>query len=60
MILFARAMEDWFGNGGEVFDFTIGDEAFKNALGCVRTPMYRFLLTGSTRAPARIAEHADA
>jgi len=60
MIMFARAMEDWFDSGGEVFDFTIGDEAFKSALGCVRTPMYGFALTGSARAPARIAEHADA
>lgn len=41
MIMFARAMEEWFGSGGEVFDFTIGDEAFKTALGCTRTPMVR-------------------
>jgi CelD/BcsL family acetyltransferase involved in cellulose biosynthesis len=61
MIMFARAMEDWFGrNRGGLFDFTIGDEAFKSALGCVRTPMYRFLLTGGMHAPARVAEHADA
>lgn len=43
MIMFARAMEEWFGNGGEIFDFTIGDEPFKTALGCARTPMHRFL-----------------
>ncbi|HEY3145287.1 MAG TPA: GNAT family N-acetyltransferase [Dongiaceae bacterium] len=60
MIMFARVMDDWFGNGGAIFDFTIGDEAFKSALGCARTPMYRFLLGGEMRAPARLAEHADA
>lgn len=43
MITFARVMEDWFGNGGGIFDFTIGDEAFKSALGCTQTPMVRFL-----------------
>jgi CelD/BcsL family acetyltransferase involved in cellulose biosynthesis len=53
MIMFARAMEDWFGSGGEVFDFTIGDEAFKTALGCARTPMHRFLHARS--AAPRIA-----
>lgn len=42
MIMFDGVMRDWFGNGGKVFDFTIGDEAFKTALGCRRTGMLRF------------------
>mgnify|MGYP000949867055 FL=1 len=42
MIMFDDAMRDWFGSGGAVFDFTIGDEAFKAAFGCRRTAMLRF------------------
>lgn len=34
------AIAAWAEEGGEVFDFTIGDEAFKAAFGCRRTPMY--------------------
>jgi CelD/BcsL family acetyltransferase involved in cellulose biosynthesis len=60
MIMFARAMDDWFGSGGAIFDFTVGDEAFKSALGCARTPMYRFLLGGAIRAARREVEHVDA
>jgi CelD/BcsL family acetyltransferase involved in cellulose biosynthesis len=51
MIMFAQAMEHWFEDGGEVFDFTIGDEAFKTALGCKRTPMHGLSQLGN--APAR-------
>lgn len=61
MIMFARAMEEWFGNGGEVFDFTIGDEAFKSALGCTRTPMVRFLQSSAApRIAPALAEAGDA
>ena len=42
MIMFDDAMRDWFGSGGAVFDFTIGDEAFKAAFGCRRTAMLCF------------------
>ena len=41
-LLFDRAMAHWFESGGAIFDFTIGDEAFKTAFGCVRRPMLRF------------------
>jgi len=34
------AIAAWAEEGGTVFDFTIGDEAFKAAFGCRRTPMY--------------------
>jgi CelD/BcsL family acetyltransferase involved in cellulose biosynthesis len=61
MIMFATAMDDWFAGGGEVFDFTIGDEPFKGALGCERTPMYRFSHVGAkTRLAPELAECADA
>lgn len=56
MIMFAKAMEHWFEGGGGTFDFTIGDEAFKSALGCERTPMHRFLLVGANKR--RTARHA--
>ncbi len=48
MILFDRAMAHWFSGGGRVFDFTIGDEAFKAELGAERTPMLRFRLPGDS------------
>lgn len=42
MIMLDRAMADWFGGGGAVFDFTIGDEPFKAAFGAHRSRMLRF------------------
>ena len=51
-IMFDRVMEHWVDGGGEVFDFTIGDEAFKGALGCSRVPMHeivRMPMTGMGR-----------
>jgi len=61
MIMFARAMGHWFDGGGEIFDFTIGDETFKSALGCERTPMYRFVQIGArARIEPAMADRADA
>jgi len=62
MIMFAKAMEHWSETGGEVFDFTIGDEAFKAGLGCERTPMRGFAQAGGVKAriAADLAERADA
>ena len=34
------AISAWADEGGDVFDFTVGDEAFKAAFGCRRTQMY--------------------
>ncbi len=48
MILFDFAMRDWFADGGKVFDFTIGDEAFKTAFGCRRTAMLGFRRDGAS------------
>lgn len=39
LLIMDLAIEAWAEQGGEVFDFTIGDEPFKSAFGCVRTPM---------------------
>ncbi len=62
MIMFAHAMGDWFENGGDIFDFTIGDEAFKAALRCKRTPMHRFSQLGnaSARGELVMADGGDA
>jgi CelD/BcsL family acetyltransferase involved in cellulose biosynthesis len=62
MIMFDRAMAHWFEGGGEIFDFTIGDEAFKAGLGCARTPMYRVLhdARADTRTSPDMVECADA
>lgn len=55
MILFERAMDAWFAAGGEVFDFTIGDEPFKSALGCIRTPLFRLGRAATPRGAAYLA-----
>lgn len=36
------AMGDWASGGGEIFDFTIGDEAYKGDFRCDKRPMYEF------------------
>lgn len=43
MIMFDRVIEHWFDGGGQIFDFTIGDEAFKTGFGCTRSPMHEIV-----------------
>lgn len=43
------AMAHWAESGGGVFDFTVGDEPFKAAFACRRTPMFR-LQEANTKA----------
>lgn len=38
------AMSAWAAEGGQVFDFTIGDEPFKAGFGCLPTAMHEFCL----------------
>lgn len=38
------AMSAWAAEGGQVFDFTIGDEPFKAGFGCVSAAMHEFRL----------------
>jgi CelD/BcsL family acetyltransferase involved in cellulose biosynthesis len=40
LLIMDRAIQAWAAEGGEIFDFTIGDEPFKSKFGCKRTPMY--------------------
>ena len=42
-IMFDRVMEHWFDGGGQIFDFTIGDEPFKAGFCCTRSPMHEFV-----------------
>ena len=42
ILILDLAMADWASEGGKVFDFTIGDERFKNVFRCKRTPMFKF------------------
>jgi CelD/BcsL family acetyltransferase involved in cellulose biosynthesis len=39
-----RVMAAWATEGGKAFDFTIGDEPFKEDFGCTRTTMHEFRL----------------
>jgi CelD/BcsL family acetyltransferase involved in cellulose biosynthesis len=45
LLLYDGMIADWINEGGDVFDFTIGDEPFKTDFGTHRTPM-----SGLTRA----------
>ncbi|KHF25081.1 GNAT family N-acetyltransferase [Solemya velum gill symbiont] len=38
------AMGDWVSGGGKIFDFTIGDEAYKKNFRCDKSPMYEFMV----------------
>ncbi len=40
LMLYDRMIHDWATNGGEVFDFTIGDEPFKRDFGTIPTRMF--------------------
>jgi CelD/BcsL family acetyltransferase involved in cellulose biosynthesis len=40
LLIFERVITYWAQAGGEVFDFTIGDEPYKGELGCTSTPMF--------------------
>ena len=42
LLIFQRVIAWWAQAGGEVFDFTIGDEPYKRELGCASTPMFAF------------------
>jgi CelD/BcsL family acetyltransferase involved in cellulose biosynthesis len=44
LLVLDQVMAEWASGGGEVFDFTIGDEPFKAGFGCTRTSMHEFRL----------------
>jgi CelD/BcsL family acetyltransferase involved in cellulose biosynthesis len=48
-------MEDWMARAGTCFDFTIGDESFKEKFGTQAVPMSTFLLSGSVKGRLALA-----
>ena len=48
-------IEDWMMRGGTGFDFTIGDEPFKQQFGTTARPMSRFLRAGSLKGRLALA-----
>ena len=53
LLVLDLAISDWASSGGRVFDFTIGDEAFKSDFGCTRLPMVRFCRSNTERCKCR-------
>lgn len=47
LLMYDLIMADWLEEGGDVFDFTIGDEPFKAKYGAQSTKMYAILQPGS-------------
>jgi CelD/BcsL family acetyltransferase involved in cellulose biosynthesis len=61
LILYDTMIEDWIAAGGTVFDFTIGDEAFKADFGTVPTAMFELVQVPTWRGRlASAAFHARA
>lgn len=46
-LMYDEIMRDWVNSGGDVFDFTIGDEPFKAKFATEATQMYQILEAGS-------------
>ena len=59
-LMFDRVMYDWAEQGGQIFDFTIGDEPFKKAVGCHRMPLSLVLpRAASLPAPTTQGEQGE-
>lgn len=57
LILYDRMMRDWAEQGGEVFDFTIGDEPFKADFATAATPMLGVMRAATTRGRLALLAH---
>lgn len=55
LVLYDRIIADWIGRGGNVFDFTIGDEPFKADFGTETTPMFALLDAPTWRGKLALA-----
>ncbi|MBC2775101.1 GNAT family N-acetyltransferase [Rhizobium sp. AQ_MP] len=53
LLLYDGMIEDWIKTGGQIFDFTIGDEPFKSDFGTVPTPLH--VLTHATTLRGTLA-----
>lgn len=45
IVMLDLVMKDWAAEGGQVFDFTIGDEAYKSYFHCQRLPLFGLTVT---------------
>lgn len=62
LVLYDRIIRDWIGRGGDVFDFTIGDEPFKAEFGTETTRIFAIMHTPGWRgrlARAALDAHAQ-
>ena len=55
MVAYDLAIEHWIGDGGHIFDFTIGDEAFKADFAATAHPMSRIELARTARGQLALA-----
>lgn len=55
LLLYEHMISDCVSNGGEVFDFTIGDEPFKQNFGTQPTPMFTLQNAASWRGKLALA-----
>jgi hypothetical protein len=55
LVLYDRIIADWIGRGGDVFDFTIGDERFKADFGTETTPMFALVDAPTWRGKLALA-----
>ena len=55
LLLYEGMIDDWIAQGGEVFDFTIGDEPFKTDFGTHRTSMAEITRAASWRGSLALA-----
>jgi CelD/BcsL family acetyltransferase involved in cellulose biosynthesis len=55
LVLYDRMIEDWIGEGGSEFDFTIGDEAFKADFGARPSPMQALVAAETLRGRLALA-----
>lgn len=55
LVLYDRIIADWIGRGGDIFDFTIGDEPFKADFGTQRTQMFTLVNAPTWRGKLALA-----
>jgi CelD/BcsL family acetyltransferase involved in cellulose biosynthesis len=55
LVLYDRIIADWMERGGDVFDFTIGDEPFKADFGTETTPMFTIVNAPTWRGKLALA-----
>lgn len=55
LLLYDGMIGDWIDAGGEIFDFTIGDEPFKADFGTVATPLHVLTHTPTVRGALALA-----